>query len=314
MLVRTLRNPVYAGAYVFGKSEMVRGLDPEDPTKLRCTRRAREQWRVLIREHHEGYISYDKYLENRKRLRDNVMMNDPSPVGPKGAAREGPALLQGLVRCGQCGRLMSISYGGQRRGGSHRVYQYRCCAKRGRLAGQDCQLNSFKARIMSVWRARERGGGQSDSLQQAGRQIASPTKLGPVPAVSGRCSPGAGKPSVVWIFRTSCSSVLTARTRIGAEHRGQTSGSTSYREALGQGPAGQHASGLDAQVVVQAARLVAVHPEAVPLSPPAFRLRLGGLFEIANRLCAATDQAFSRAMSFQPTTRVPSRRDVSLPP
>jgi excisionase family DNA binding protein len=140
MLVRTLRNPVYAGAYVFGKSEVVRELDPEDPTKLRCTRRAREQWRVLIRQHHEGYISYDKYLENRKRLRDNVMMNNPAPEGPKGAAREGPALLQGLVRCGQCGRPMSISYGGQRRGGSHRVYQYRCCAKRGRLAGQDCQL------------------------------------------------------------------------------------------------------------------------------------------------------------------------------
>jgi DNA invertase Pin-like site-specific DNA recombinase len=139
MLVRTLRNPVYAGAYVFGRSETVRELDPKDPTKLRCTRKAREQWRVLIREHHEGYISYEKYLENRKRLRENVMMNDPSPHAPKGAVREGPALLQGLVRCGQCGRPMSISYGGQR-GKSHRVYQYRCCAKRGKVAGQDCQL------------------------------------------------------------------------------------------------------------------------------------------------------------------------------
>jgi excisionase family DNA binding protein len=153
MLVRILRNPVYAGAYVFGRSETARELDPQNPTKLRCTRRAREQWRVLIRQHHEGYISYDKYLENRKRLRDNVMMTNPEAEGPKGAAREGPALLQGLVRCGQCGRPMSISYGGQRRGGSHRVYQYRCCAMRGRLAGQDCQLIGGKRIDQSVAQA-----------------------------------------------------------------------------------------------------------------------------------------------------------------
>jgi len=152
-LMRTLRNPVYAGAYVFGRSETVRELDPQDPTRLRCTRRAREQWRVLIRDHHESYISYDKYLENRKRLRDNLMMNDPSPQGPKGAAREGPALLQGLVRCGQCGRPMSISYGGHRRGGSHRVYQYRCCAMRGRIAGQDCQLIGGKRIDQAVTQA-----------------------------------------------------------------------------------------------------------------------------------------------------------------
>jgi hypothetical protein len=75
MLVRTLGNPVYAGAYVFGRSERVRELDPQDPTRLRCTRRAPQQWRVLIRDHHESYISYDKYLENRKRLRENRVLS-----------------------------------------------------------------------------------------------------------------------------------------------------------------------------------------------------------------------------------------------
>ncbi|MBN1460949.1 MAG: recombinase family protein [Armatimonadetes bacterium] len=140
MFWRTLRNPIYAGAYVFGRSELVRRLDEQDPTRLKRARKVREDWPILIREHHEGYISFDKYLENRKKLRDNAMMTNSPKDGPRGPAREGPALLQGLVRCGRCGRAMTISYGGNRRGKTHRVYQYRCWGKRKRHLGTDCQV------------------------------------------------------------------------------------------------------------------------------------------------------------------------------
>jgi DNA invertase Pin-like site-specific DNA recombinase len=140
MFIRTLHNPTYAGAYVFGRSELVRRLDAEDPTRLKNTRRVRKEWPILIREHHEGYISFDKYLENRKKLRDNVPMTNSLKEGPRGAAREGPALLQGLVRCGHCGRAMEIAYGGNRRGRTNRVYQYRCCGRAKNHVGSNCQV------------------------------------------------------------------------------------------------------------------------------------------------------------------------------
>jgi biotin operon repressor len=77
-----------------------------------------EQWSVCLPEHHPGYVSWDEYLRTRERLRQNVM---PRGEGG-GAAREGSALLQGLVRCGRCGRRMQVAYSGT--GG--RVARYAC--------------------------------------------------------------------------------------------------------------------------------------------------------------------------------------------
>jgi DNA invertase Pin-like site-specific DNA recombinase/uncharacterized protein YndB with AHSA1/START domain len=139
----TLRNPIYAGVYAFGKTETVREIDSEDPRKLKVKQKRvlREQWPVLIKDHHPSYISYEKYLKNREQIRgNNVMRNEDSEKG-KGPAREGRALLQGLVRCGQCGRRMDVTYGGSRpsnRGNS--TLQYRCGAARRTQGQTDCQI------------------------------------------------------------------------------------------------------------------------------------------------------------------------------
>jgi DNA invertase Pin-like site-specific DNA recombinase len=141
MIRETLRHPIYAGAYAFGKSKTVRELDPEDPTKLRVRRRILplEKWRVLIQDHHEAYISFEKFLENRKRLQGNSNMSSASKEDEATPAREGPALLQGLVRCGHCGRSMSLSYGGHKSRNGKRIYQYRCMLARNRTGGEGCR-------------------------------------------------------------------------------------------------------------------------------------------------------------------------------
>ncbi len=137
-ILEALHHPFYAGAYVFGRSETRRELDPHDPHRVvvRRGRRRREEWPVLIRDHHPGYISFDKYLENQERIRDNEAMRGPSDEGHKGAAREGGALLQGLVRCGHCGRRMTVGYGGA---SAQRTLQYRC-RRPEEYGRQECQL------------------------------------------------------------------------------------------------------------------------------------------------------------------------------
>jgi DNA invertase Pin-like site-specific DNA recombinase len=141
IILNTLRNPIYAGAYVFGRTRTVRELDPEDPQRLRVRRSRREDWPVLIREHHAAYVSFEKYLENQERLRSNRMMPQAEQSGAKGPAREGAALLQGLVRCGHCSRGMGVSYGGHHseKGKQGRTLQYRCTQARPLIGGKGCQ-------------------------------------------------------------------------------------------------------------------------------------------------------------------------------
>ena len=78
---------------------------------LEHQRRApREEWHVCIEDHHPGYITFERYLANQERLRSNWR----APRGEGGgAAREGRALLQGLIRCGRCGRRMQVGYSGK---------------------------------------------------------------------------------------------------------------------------------------------------------------------------------------------------------
>jgi excisionase family DNA binding protein len=134
MFLRTLHNPIYTGAYVFGRSKSVRCLDAEGVVRTRSQRVKRDDWRVVIYDHHDAYISYDRFVRNEERLRENVTMRSTGKHGP---AREGAALLQGLALCGHCGRRMSLSYGGSTRA---RVYQYRCSRARGQHGGVDCQV------------------------------------------------------------------------------------------------------------------------------------------------------------------------------
>ncbi len=137
-ILQVLHHPFYAGAYVFGRTETRRELDPEDARRLliRRGRRSREHWPVLIRDHHPGYISFAKYLENQDHIWDNEVMSGRGDEAQKGAPREGRALLQGLVRCGQCGRRMVVGYGGEK---ARRTLQYRC-RRPGDYGRRECQL------------------------------------------------------------------------------------------------------------------------------------------------------------------------------
>jgi DNA invertase Pin-like site-specific DNA recombinase len=152
MILQTLRNPIYAGIYAFGKTRTVRELDPETPQKLRIRREQVREWPVLIRDHHAGYIPFKKWLEIQKRMQANSMMSGGRSKQEKmGAIREGPALLQGLVRCGVCSRRMIVSYGGHRSAqGQGRVYQYRCVLARNQRGGKDCQTIGSKRIDQSV--------------------------------------------------------------------------------------------------------------------------------------------------------------------
>ncbi len=105
-----LTNPAYAGAFVFGRTRTEKRVDPDTgAVRSRVQLVAREQWEVLIPDHHPGYISWATYEANTARLRGNWR-------GPRkaagGAVREGRALLQGLLRCGRCGRIMATGCSG----------------------------------------------------------------------------------------------------------------------------------------------------------------------------------------------------------
>ena len=109
-----LANPVYAGAYVYGKTRAETTLDASGARKKRIRYLPRDQWQVLIKEHHEGYIDWPTYEANQARFATNTRPrphNDPSNSG--GAVREGSALLQGLASCGHCGRRLRTHYSGR---------------------------------------------------------------------------------------------------------------------------------------------------------------------------------------------------------
>ena len=104
-----LTNPVYAGAYAYGRKRTERRVEG-GVVRERQRRAPREEWHVCIPEHHPGYITFERYLSNQDRLRAN--WRPPRGEGG-GAAREGRALLQGLIRCGRCGRRMQVGYSGK---------------------------------------------------------------------------------------------------------------------------------------------------------------------------------------------------------
>ncbi|QDF96919.1 recombinase family protein [Azoarcus sp. DD4] len=108
-IYNVLSNPVYAGAYCYGKTRQERYVDEHGTLRTRLRRLPQAQWAVLIREHHEGYIDWATYEANQSRLGANIK---PRPHEAGGAVREGTALLQGLASCGHCGRRLKTHYRG----------------------------------------------------------------------------------------------------------------------------------------------------------------------------------------------------------
>jgi DNA invertase Pin-like site-specific DNA recombinase/predicted DNA-binding transcriptional regulator AlpA len=99
-----LRNPVYAGAYVFGRRRSRQVVNPDGSVRSSVTLLPRDQWDVLIRDHHPGYITWEDYLANEAKLAVNRTNAGARPP------REGTALCQGIVFCGACGRSMQVRY------------------------------------------------------------------------------------------------------------------------------------------------------------------------------------------------------------
>jgi len=106
-----LTNPVYAGAYAYGKSRHEVILDATGARKKRVRKLPRAQWSVLLPDHHQGFIDWSTYESNRARITANTHPRPHQSGG--GAVREGSALLQGLAVCGHCGRKLRTHYTGR---------------------------------------------------------------------------------------------------------------------------------------------------------------------------------------------------------
>jgi DNA invertase Pin-like site-specific DNA recombinase len=120
-LHQILTNPVYAGAYTYGKTKSERYVDEHGAVKKRMRHLPMEQWAVLIADHHPGFIDWATFQANQARLDSNTR---PKPHQAGGALREGSALLQGIVSCGHCGRRLHVHYRGR-----NSAPGYHCCGK-----------------------------------------------------------------------------------------------------------------------------------------------------------------------------------------
>lgn len=123
-ILHILTNPIYAGAYAFGRTGSRTSIEAGRKKVVRGLRKERKDWEVLIPNHHEGYLSWADYERNLSLIADNA--NGKNPMS-RGALRRGEALLAGLLRCGHCGRKLHVAYSGKDgntgryhcRGGAH---------------------------------------------------------------------------------------------------------------------------------------------------------------------------------------------------
>ncbi len=116
-----LKNPCYAGAYVFGRYTSRRTVEPDGTVRTALVERPRAEWPVLIKDHHEGYITWADYLAHEARLAANRTNAGARPP------REGCALCQGIIVCGSCGKPMRTSYHAEARPA------YECSSRADRL-------------------------------------------------------------------------------------------------------------------------------------------------------------------------------------
>jgi len=126
-----LTNPVYAGAYAFGRTGSRVMIENGRKRILRGYRKNRSDWAVLLVDHHEGYLSWPDYERNQRLIADNA---NGKGMMVRGAVRKGEALLTGLLRCGHCGRRLLVSYNGTKGD----VGRYNCDATRSNPGADPC--------------------------------------------------------------------------------------------------------------------------------------------------------------------------------
>ncbi len=122
-----LKNPCYAGAYVHGRYTSRRTVDPGGTVRTTIAERPRTEWPVLIKDHHQGYITWADYLASEAGLAANRTNAGARPP------REGCALCQGIIFCGSCGKPMRTSYHTDQRP------SYECSSRRDRLTTPACR-------------------------------------------------------------------------------------------------------------------------------------------------------------------------------
>lgn len=109
-ILGVLKNPAYAGVYVYGQRETRRFIREQRAVKTSGHPVPQEKWKVLIPDHHRGYIHWEHFLNNQKVLRENTHKLTPFA---QGAPKMGSSLLAGLLSCGHCGRKLSVKYSGR---------------------------------------------------------------------------------------------------------------------------------------------------------------------------------------------------------
>lgn len=114
-----LKNPAYTGAYVYGRHRQRKTVSADGCVQAHTRVVPMAEWEVLLRDHHQGYLSWDEYLANQERLERNRTNGEETLLSS--AAREGLALLPGLLLCGQCGRRITVRYKGN--GGIYPMYE-----------------------------------------------------------------------------------------------------------------------------------------------------------------------------------------------
>jgi DNA invertase Pin-like site-specific DNA recombinase len=116
-VMEVLKNPTYAGIYTYGRQKVVSKIN-EDGTICSAKKTIpMSEWKVFIKEHHEGYITSEDYMQNQKKLADNCNREYASST-----VREGSTILQGILICKVCGRFMNTRYIGD----NGKTPQYYC--------------------------------------------------------------------------------------------------------------------------------------------------------------------------------------------
>lgn len=132
-VIGLIKNPSYAGIYVFGRYQYRQHITPQGEVHKRVQPVPKADWRVHLPEHHEGYITPEEFERNQARLAGNRTNGEGTVLS--GPAREGLALLQGLLLCGCCGRALTVRYQGN--GGIYPMYLCNAQRRQG-LATRDC--------------------------------------------------------------------------------------------------------------------------------------------------------------------------------
>jgi DNA invertase Pin-like site-specific DNA recombinase len=111
-ILAILTNPMYAGAYAFGRTEVRTKVSMGRARRTEGHRKPQDQWTVLIRDHHPGYITWERFEANQKVIAENARMK--SRMGRQ-SGRGGRSLLVGVMRCHRCSRMLRVHYLGKNR-------------------------------------------------------------------------------------------------------------------------------------------------------------------------------------------------------